>query len=164
MPGTKRHSHLGEGSVVALVVMCVACSSTPDQPATSSVAGAGQGGAVGGMGGALAGGQSGAAGATSGSGGVAGSAGTVAAGTGGGGGGSGGTGGSGGGLLPGCEALGTPGNTGVQCDPGTEGNGTFDQMQPDGEQPPEADGEPAGEFTGTASFESTTYGYSFDYR
>jgi len=67
-------------------------------------------------------------------------------------------------LPPGCEALGTPGKTGIQCDPTTEGNGTFDQEQPPGAQPPEAEGDPMGELTDMESFASTLYGYDFDYR
>ncbi len=116
------------------------------------------------MGGASTGGQTGAAGASAGSGGVGGGMGG-AAGTGGSaGGGIGGAGGSGGGLSPGCESLGTPGKTGVQCDPGLEGNGTFDQVEPPGDQPPEAEGDPEGMLSGTESFSSTLYGYDFDYR
>jgi enterochelin esterase family protein len=67
------------------------------------------------------------------------------------------------GVPPGCEALGTPGRTGIQCDPGTEGDGIFEQMNPES-PPPEAEGEPQGELLAEETFQSTIYGYGFDYR
>jgi enterochelin esterase-like enzyme len=120
-------------------------------------------------------GQSGAA-TTSGSGGVPAAAGSSTAGSasagapgGMGGGGSGGAAagqagaaGSGGGT-PGCEQAGTPGKSGQQCDPGIEGNGTQTQPVPASGTPPEAMGEPAGMTEGPKQFQSTLYGYSFQY-
>jgi enterochelin esterase family protein len=77
----------------------------------------------------------------------------------------GGSGGSGGGDVPnGCTEAGPAGKTGRQCDPGVEGNGTFDQMQPQSERPPEASGDPQGELSGGKQLQSKVFGYSFDYR
>lgn len=81
-----------------------------------------------------------------------------------GGGGSGGSAGSGGGTPAGCTTSGPPGKTGQQCDPGTEGNGTFDQKQPAGNLPPEAQGNPEGELSGGKQLQSKVFGYSFNYR
>jgi enterochelin esterase-like enzyme len=129
---------------------------------TSSVAGhGGRGGSAGnggGAGAALAGtaGSSSTAGANS-------AAGT--AGSGGGSAGSGGAlGGGGGGLPAGCVAAGTPGKTGRQCEPDTEGNGTFQQPDPGDGRPDEADGEPEGELSAELTLQSTVYGYGFKYR
>jgi enterochelin esterase-like enzyme len=44
-----------------------------------------------------------------------------------------------------------------------EGNGPFDQADTDGEQPPEADGERQGTFNDYQNFDSTTFGYGFQY-
>jgi enterochelin esterase-like enzyme len=81
-------------------------------------------------------------------------------------GGSGGASGSGGGGGPpaGCVEAGTPGKTGRQCDPGVDGNGTFDQKQPAGNLPPEAQGNPEGELSGAKQLQSKIFGYSFNYR
>jgi len=98
-------------------------------------------------------------------GGASGAGGTQSAGAGGESGGSGGAAGSAGGALPGgCEELGTPGKNGRQCDPGKEGNGTFDQMQPPSQYPPEAQGNPEGMLSGGKSLQSKVYGYGFNYR
>lgn len=67
-------------------------------------------------------------------------------------------------LPPGCEALGSPGRTGVQCDPGTTDDGTFEQMAPAQGTPPEAMGQAQGELLPMATYESTIFGYGFDYR
>jgi enterochelin esterase family protein len=98
---------------------------------------------------------------TAGSGGAAGGA-AGAAGAAGGSSGAAGTAGSGG--VNGCEEAGTPGKTGRQCDPGTEGDGAFDQMEPPGPTPPEGEGDPQGTMTDTVNFESAEFGYSFAYQ
>lgn len=166
-----------------LLDVLVGCgSSSTDPNSGNSTAG------VVGAAGAPAGGTSGVAGSTSNNAGTAGNAaGGVNAGGGGtggatpnaGSGGSGGTagtngGGAGGtvgnagaagnGGVNGCEEAGTPGKTGRQCDPGTEGDGTFDQMEPPGDNPPEANAEPMGEMTDPVDFESAEFGYSFNYQ
>lgn len=69
-----------------------------------------------------------------------------------------------GGVPAGCEAAGAPGKTGIQCDPGTEGDGTFDQPQPQSNLPPEAQGNPEGELSGGKQLQSKVFGYSFNYR
>lgn len=94
---------------------------------------------------------------------TAGSGGEIAVG-GSGGGTAGGSAGSGGSVPAGCVATGTPGKTGQQCDPGTEGNGTFDQQQPASNLPPEAQGSPEGELSGGKQLQSKVFGYSFNYR
>jgi enterochelin esterase family protein len=68
------------------------------------------------------------------------------------------------GLPPGCETLGPPEATGLQCDPTSQGNGTFDQESPPQGGPPEADGDPRGDLSGNQSIQSTVFGYSFNYR
>jgi enterochelin esterase family protein len=67
-------------------------------------------------------------------------------------------------LPAGCEELGSPGSTGRQCDPGTEGNGTFFQEEPENGTPPEAEGDVQGTLTGSENFASTVFGYGFNYR
>jgi enterochelin esterase family protein len=64
----------------------------------------------------------------------------------------------------GCEELGTPGKNGRQCEPGKDGDGTFDQMQPMGDHPPEAQGNPEGTLSGGKVLQSKVYGYGFNYR
>jgi enterochelin esterase family protein len=64
----------------------------------------------------------------------------------------------------GCEMLGSPGKTGIQCDPGVEGDGTFEQMQPAEGIPPEAMGEPQGTLFPQETYDSTIFGYGFNYR
>jgi enterochelin esterase-like enzyme len=160
MLGPIRRSILAQGSAFSVLILSVACSVPSAAPEAGGGAGAAQGGMSGaGAGGAGATGLGGSAGAGSGGlGGGGGSSGTA-------GGGTGGSGGSGGGTLPpGCESLGTPGNTGIQCDPTAEGNGTHDQVEPDGEVPPEAEGEREGQLTETQTYQSSSYGYGFDYR
>ena len=73
-------------------------------------------------------------------------------------------GGGGGGPPAGCEELGTPGKNGRQCDPGKEGDGTFDQMQPPSQLPPEAQGNPEGTLSAGKMLQSKVYGYGFNYR
>jgi enterochelin esterase family protein len=72
--------------------------------------------------------------------------------------------GGGGGLPAGCTEAGPLGKTGRQCDPGTMGDGTFDQMQPQDGRPPEADGDPTGELSESKTLQSKVYGYGFRYR
>ena len=67
-------------------------------------------------------------------------------------------------MPGGCEELGTPGKNGRQCDPGTDGDGTFDQMQPPSQYPPEAQGNPEGMLSGGKTLQSKVYGYGFNYR
>lgn len=114
--------------------------------------GAGTGGASGGTAGSAAG----AGGANAG--GTAGTSGGGAGGT------AGGAAGAGGMAPAGCEMLGSPGKTGIQCDPGTEGDGSFEQMQPAEGIPPEAMGEPAGTLYPQETYQSTIFGYGFNYR
>jgi enterochelin esterase family protein len=109
---------------------------------------------------AAAGASGGGAAGASGSGGSGGSS----YGGGGGASGSGGSGGTGGGLPAGCVEAGTPGKTGRQCDPGEEGNGTFDQPSPAGNQPPESQGSAEGELTPKKQLQSKVFGYGFNYR
>lgn len=71
---------------------------------------------------------------------------------------------AGSGGVDGCEEAGTLGKTGRQCDPGTEGDGTFDQMEPPGDNPPEANAEPMGMMTEGVNFESAEFGYGFNYQ
>ncbi|HEX2878873.1 MAG TPA: hypothetical protein VHO25_04990, partial [Polyangiaceae bacterium] len=128
---------------------------------TTAVGGAGSGGqAIAGSAG-TAGGAAGAAGGTAGAGGAVGGAGGASGGTGGA---AGGTAGAGGTLPVGCEMLGSPGKTGIQCDPGIEGDGTFEQMQPAEGIPPEAMGEPQGTLFPQETYDSTIFGYGFNYR
>lgn len=154
-----------------LLLALAACSGTPDttpDPVGNAGTGGGGSAAIAGTGG---GGQPAAAGTTAGgmgNGGTAAGAGgsdVFPTGGSGGAGGSaaGGSGGSGGGM-PGCVQAGTPGKTGQQCDPGTMGDGTFDQKQPAGNLPPEAMGNPEGELSGGKQLQSKTFGYSFNYR
>jgi enterochelin esterase-like enzyme len=157
-----------------LLLALLACSEAADGPPSSGQAGAGgggSGGATAGMGGrgsssttggsAGAGVSGGGAAGASGSGGAGGNGGGESGGAGG----SAGSGGSGGGGLPaGCVEAGTPGKTGRQCDPGTEGNGTFDQPQPQNNLPPEAQGSPEGELSGGKQLQSKIFGYGFNYR
>jgi enterochelin esterase family protein len=156
-------------------LVLVACSSDPAMPGggagmpgggtpgasgTANVGGGGSGSggqanpggsaSVGGGGSGMLGGSGG----SSGAGGAGGSGGDAA--------GSGGSGGSAGGS--GCEQLGSPGKTGKQCDPGKDGNGTFDQVEPQMNRPPEAEGNVEGELSGDKQLQSTVYGYSFTYR
>jgi enterochelin esterase-like enzyme len=158
-----------------------ACSGTSDPVAAPPAAGGttggsaspspsptgGSGGAGGGViasGGQLTGGMSG--GGAGGSGGMLASSGSGGAGgaEAGGSGGAAGSAGSGGALPVGCSEAGPVGKTGRQCDPGTMGNGTFNQMQPQDGRPPEADGDPAGELSDQKTLQSTVFGYGFRYR
>jgi enterochelin esterase family protein len=160
-------------SVAVLVCSLSACSEAPEVSSPGGAAGqattAGQAGAPSGGGGMASGGQTstaGTAGSTgggggssagmSGAGGSSNTAGTAGAG------GAGGTGGAGGAGA--CIEAGTPGKTGKQCDPGTMGNGSFDQVEPQANLPPEAMGTPEGELAANATLQSTVYGYSFTYR
>jgi enterochelin esterase-like enzyme len=151
-----------------LWLVLAACSSTPDATPTPSVAGSPNtngGGAT--LGGAANGGQPSTAGAAGAAGSLGG--GGTAAGAGGVGGtaaGSGGAGGSSGsgGAAPGCVEAGTPGKTGRQCEPGTDGDGTFDQVEPQTDLPAEAQGNPEGELSASKMLQSQVYGYSFSYR
>ena len=119
-------------------------------------AGAGPGGAgqsnAGGAAGNTTSGSAGAGVAGGGSGGAAGSAGNA------------GVSGSGGTAAGACVEAGTPGKTGRQCDPGTMGDGTFDQVEPQMNLPPEAEGNPEGELSANKTLQSAVYGYSFTYR
>jgi enterochelin esterase family protein len=63
-----------------------------------------------------------------------------------------------------CVEAGTPGKTGKQCDPGTMGDGEFDQVEPQMNLPPEAMGDPAGELAPNATLQSAVYGYDITYR
>jgi len=162
----------------SLLLSLVACSGAPTAAPSANDGGSGSGGAaVGGTAGAAVGGTGGAAVSTGGAGqpGTGGSQGdsTVAGGGTAGGGAAGGGGapsggvsgaGGGGGLPAGCEELGTPGKNGRQCDPGKDGNGTFDQMQPASQLPPEAQGNPEGTLSGGKTLQSKIYGYGFNYR
>ncbi len=127
----------------------------------AATAGAGGGGSTSTMGGTSAGTTTGGAAGASGSsgGGEGGSSGSASGGAGGNSAGSGG-----GGLPPGCIEAGTPGKTGRQCEPGREGNGTFDQPQPTSDLPPEAQGSPEGELSGDKQLQSKVFGYGFNYR
>jgi enterochelin esterase-like enzyme len=157
----------------SLLLVLGACSVNTDP-----IEGAGTAGSSTGGGGASSAGMSGAGQPTAGAGtssagtatggssagsATAGSGGEIAAG-GSGGGTAGGGAGSGGSVPAGCVATGTPGKTGQQCDPGTEGNGTFDQKQPASNLPPEAQGNPEGELSGGKQLQSKVFGYSFNYR
>lgn len=66
--------------------------------------------------------------------------------------------------MPGCTESGSPGKTGRQCEVGSEGDGTFDQPEPDMDRPAEAEGDPKGELSGNKTLQSTVYGYGFSYR
>jgi enterochelin esterase-like enzyme len=148
-----------------LLFALTACSgeAAPEPSASGGVAGSGGGGAaaVGGAGQPSSGGNQ--AGMSVGgdvtNGGSGGGGGSITAGAGG----ASGSGGSGG-SMPGCEELGTPGKNGRQCDPGTDGDGTFDQMQPPSQYPPEAQGNPEGVLSGGKQLQSKVYGYGFNYR
>jgi enterochelin esterase-like enzyme len=146
------------------VAACGGPLEAPDPMATSGVGGGGSGGAAAGT----SGGGSvsvipmgGVGGSNGGSGGVA--AGASGGGTGGASGDSAGSGG-GGGSAAGCSAGGSPGKGGVQCEPGMEGNGTFDQPDPGDGRPDEADGEPEGELSANKQLQSSVFGYAFTYR
>jgi enterochelin esterase family protein len=160
-------------SVAVLVCSLVGCSSPTEATPSGGAAGqagapvgGGSSGGVGGSGGTgmAGGGQTstgGVAGGTGGGGsgaGMSGASGSATAGMGGGG----GSAGSGGAM--GCIEAGSPGKTGKQCDPGTMGDGSFDQVEPQVNQPPEAMGDPAGELAPNATLESEVYGYAFTYR
>ena len=148
----------------ALCAVSFACSSSPTATPTGSggSAGAGTGGAASGTGG------SGSGGATAGTGGGAGAAGSGGAGGGSGGvaGGSGGAAGGSGGVVsdggpmdaPPAGDLAPPGLTGTQDNPGTDGDGSFNQPAPYA-KPPEtssrAAGVPQGMVTPKALFAST---------
>ncbi len=152
-----------------LLLALAACSGTPDPTPDSSQGGAsgGTGGSatVAGMGGAGQPSAGAAAAAGAPSGGAAAGAGGSASGAPSGGAGAGGSAsGSGGGPPAGCVEAGTPGKTGRQCEPGTDGNGTFDQKQPAGNLPPEAQGTPEGELSAGKQLQSKVFGYSFNYR
>jgi enterochelin esterase-like enzyme len=157
--------------LVPLVCAFAACSSTPEGAmntggsspsvvagaASSAAGGGGQPSASGAAGSAGNGGSpAGTSGAASGSGGVAGAAGS--------GGGVAGASGNGGAAPGGCVEAGTPGKTGRQCDPGTTGDGTFDQAEPQMNLPPEAEGNPEGELSANKTLASAVYGYNFTYR
>jgi len=71
---------------------------------------------------------------------------------------------SGGAGAPGCVEAGTPGKTGQQCDPGTDDDGTHDQVMPTSNLPPEAMGNPEGELSAGKQLQSKVFGYSFNYR
>jgi enterochelin esterase-like enzyme len=156
-------------SVAVLVCSLAACSEAPEVASSGGAAGqaltAGQAGAPGGSGGGagqtstggVAGSSSGGGGGGSGAG-MSGAGGSANAGTGGGG----GSAGAGGAMA--CVEAGTPGKTGKQCDPGTMGDGAFDQVEPQANLPPEAMGNPEGELAPNATLQSTVYGYSFTYR
>ncbi|HVY32148.1 MAG TPA: alpha/beta hydrolase-fold protein [Polyangiaceae bacterium] len=152
-----------------LLLALAACSGTPDtppDPGHSAGTGGGGSAAVAGTGG---GGQPAAAGTASGGmgggGTAAGAGGSDVFPTGGSGGRGGATGGGGtGGGMPGCVEAGTPGKTGQQCDPGTTGDGTFDQKQPASNLPPEAMGNPEGELSAGKQLQSKAFGYGFNYR
>jgi len=157
-------------SVAILVCSLVGCSS-PTEPTPSGGA-AGQAGApVGGGGGGGGGGTGMAGGGQTSTGGVAGGTGGGNSGAGmsgasgsatGGVGGGGGSAGAGGAM--GCVEAGSPGKTGKQCDPGTMGDGSSDQVEPQMNLPPEAMGDPAGELAPNATLQSEVYGYDFTYR
>lgn len=153
-----------------LLLALVACSSTPDPVPSGSTAGStstgGGGSSAAGTGGS---GQAGVGGSSSGgssAGGAAGGAGLSAGGASGNGGaaagGSAGSAGTGGGAG-GCAELGSPGKTGKQCDPGTDGDGTFDQIEPTMNRPVEAEGAVEGVMSAVKMVQSTVYGYSFSY-
>ena len=158
--------------ICAWSLLCAlsACSgeAEPEPSSNGGAAGSSSGSAGVGMGGAgqpsTGGSQAGVAAGGGGmtNGGTGGSGGAPAAGAGGASG-SGGSGGSGG-LPAGCEELGTPGKNGRQCDPGKDGDGTFDQMQPPSQYPPEAQGNPEGTLSGGKTLQSKVYGYGFNYR
>lgn len=165
-----RHAVFG----APLLLVLVACSGTQDADGPSGNGGSSIGGTASagsaGMGGAGAPAMAGTSSGVAGQGGAAagsGGSGPVfpAAGSGGSGaGGAAGSGGSGGGAPAGCVEAGTPGKTGRQCDPGTMGDGTFDQKQPAGNLPPEAMGTPEGELSGGKQLQSKVFGYNFNYR
>ena len=73
---------------------------------------------------------------------------------------------AGGGTLPmGCVEAGSPGKTGRQCDPGKEGNGTSDQMDPgNNDTPPEGVGTAKGKVLAAETYASKIYGYNFTYQ
>ena len=148
-----------------LLLALLACSPAPEPAPNQNFAGAASG--AGGSGPGAGTGGAGQAGSGGGAGTMA--SGGALSGAGGGGAGAGGesagSGGGGSGNLPvGCTESGSPGKTGRQCDPGVEGNGTFDQMDPDGDRPPEAEGDPEGELSGDKQLQSTVFGYNFRYR
>ena len=64
----------------------------------------------------------------------------------------------------GCQELGTPGKTGRQCDPGTMGNGRFEEVEPATGVPPEGMPARRGMLTASTAFTSTIYGYAFNYQ
>jgi enterochelin esterase family protein len=166
--------HYRAHSVAILVCSLAGCSPAAEPSGAGGAAGqagaasgGGGGGATGGGGGAggmPAAGQpstAGMAGSTGGGGssaGTSGASGSATAGSGG----SGGNAGAGGATA--CVEAGTPGKTGKQCDPGTMGDGPFDQVEPQSNLPPEAMGTPEGELAANATLQSTVYGYAFTYR
>jgi enterochelin esterase family protein len=160
-------------AALAAISGCLACSSSSDEGGNTAGSGgslssagtAGSGGA--GVAGQASGGSAGSSQGVAGAAGAAGSAGSAAAG-----GGAGGAageagaagGGAGGTAEPGCEMLGSPGKTGIQCDPGVEGDGSFEQEQPAQGTPMEAMGQAQGMLTDQETFQSDIYGYGFNYR
>ncbi|HEX2880205.1 MAG TPA: alpha/beta hydrolase-fold protein [Polyangiaceae bacterium] len=176
-------------SGLALVLGCAlfgsltGCSSSSDtnpnttgsNAGTTGVAGTTAGGSTtGGSGGTSNSGAAGtAAGGSAGTGGTggatpsagaAGTAGAAGANAGGSAGTAGSAGAAGSGGVNGCEEAGSVGKTGRQCDPGDEGDGTFDQMEPPGDNPPEANAEPMGMMTEGVTFDSAEFGYGFSYQ
>lgn len=143
-----------------LLLTLLACASEPEGASPGVVAGTGGGGNGGAPPVIPSGGQAGSsnmAGAVSLGGSAAGAGGNGGAGAGSGGGGAGGS-------MPGCIQAGPPGKTGTQCEPGVEGDGTFDQEEPDMNRPPEAEANPTGELSASKSLNSQVYGYDFSYR
>jgi enterochelin esterase family protein len=127
-------------------------SGTTNGGSAGSVGGVANGGGGNGGAGESSGGSGGTATGGSAGGGEGGSAGDAA--------GAGGT----GGLPDGCEALGSPGRTGIQCNPGAAGDGSFEQMYPAEAIPPEAQGQPQGQLLPAETYQSAIYGYGFTYR
>ena len=124
--------------------------------AGASNAGAGQGGSSG----AALGGGDDAGGMPSAGGGTTGDAGGARGGA------AGAAGAAGGGTLPmGCVEAGSPGKTGRQCDPGKEGNGTSDEVDPGtNDTPPEGVGTAKGKVLAAETYASKVYGYNFTYQ
>lgn len=156
----------GRWTALGTFVLLLACSESPDlAPPGNAVGSAGNGGStMGGVGGSSGQTSAGSAGVGGMSPGGAGMGGVNLGGAGAGSAGSSGSGGAGGSAQNGCIEQGTPGKTGRQCDPGTDGNGTFDQMQPAAQLPAEALGEPEGELSPGRLLPSAVFGYSFNYR
>jgi enterochelin esterase family protein len=160
--------HYRAHSVAVLVCSLAACSEAPEVAASGGSAGqattAGQAGAPSNGGGMASAGQTSAGGGAGGGNSSAGMSGAGGSATGGAGGtgGTGGTAGAGGAMA--CMEAGTPGKTGKQCDPGTMGNGAFDQVEPQANLPPEAMGTAEGELAANKTLQSAVYGYGFTYR